>query len=231
MIQNILKYQTIERDLRKIEQEIQASGERKKAQSAKNFLLDSDENLSKMDKRAEELLQLLNKAKKTYQENADILKEYEATANTLKSGDEASYLAKKIGQIIDILKNTEREIALITKDIEDVGKSFTEFKAKYSVAKKEYTENKEKFDIIKQSKVPQINEIKKKLDALAVKIDTEILEKYKKKRDDKIFPVLVPVRDNMCGGCSMEISLKEMDKLKSKKVIECENCQRMIYTD
>lgn len=231
MIQNILKYQEIDGDLWKIESEIKQSSERKKAQGAKNFLLESDGNLNKIDRRAEELLMLISKAKKTYADNAAVINEYESTAKTLKSEDEATYLSKKIAQVLDTMKSVERELALMTKDIEEVGRAFNDFKAKYTAAKKEYSENREKYEQIKKSKTAQINEIKAKLDVLAKKISPAVMEKYKKKRGDRIFPVLVPVSDNMCGQCRMQISLSEMSQLKSEKIIECEHCQRLIYTD
>jgi predicted nucleic acid-binding Zn-ribbon protein len=230
MIQTILKYQDIEKDLRKIEYEIQSSDERKKAQKAKLFLIESEENVGKMDRRAQELLQLFSKAKKAYEDNAATIREYDSIAKTLKSGDEAAYLAKKIGQVLETLKNIEKELAVITRDMDDVAKAFSELKSKYNAAVKEYTENKELYEKLKESKAGEINAIKEKMNALAKKIDPVILEKYNKKRVDKIFPVLVPLRDNMCGGCSMEISLKEMDKLRTQKIIECENCHRLIYT-
>ena len=231
MIQNILKYQNIERELRKIENEIHSCKERKLAQKAKNFLLKTEENVGKMDRRAEELVLLLGKAKKSYEKDFATIKEYEDTIKTLASEDEASYLTKKVNQIYENLKTIEREISSISKNIEDVAKDFGEFKIKYAKARKEYIQNKGAYEKIKQDKAEQIKEIKTKLTALSKKIDSVVLEKYTKKRDDRIFPVLVPVKDNMCGGCSMQISLKEMDKLKSEKIIECENCHRMIYIE
>ena len=230
MIQNILKYQNIERDLIKIENELHSSVERKKAQTAKSFLLESEENVGKIDRRAEELVNLFNKAKKSYEDNKLTIEDYEKTISTLKSEDEAAYLFKKVNQILESLKNIEREITAISKDIDDVAKAFGDFKVKYNHARKEYSNNKEKYDIIKNEKADSIKSVNTKLQELSKKIDPAIMEKYNKKRDDKIFPVLVPVRDNMCGGCSMQISLKEMDKLKTSNIIECENCHRLIYT-
>lgn len=229
MIQNILRYQAIEAQLRKIESALANCPERIKAMQAKKFLLDSEENVIKMDKRAKDLLSHLEKAHQEYKEIASLIKEYEETINTLKSEDEISYLAKKINQNLDTLKSLEREADSIAKEMEEVSKSFAQFRAKYTAAKAEYAENKEKFDLIKKEKQEPVNQINQKLSELAKTIKPELLARYNKKRADKIFPVLVPVRENMCGGCSMQISLQQMDKLKNAKIIECENCQRIIY--
>jgi predicted nucleic acid-binding Zn-ribbon protein len=229
MLQNILAYQEIDKDLIKVENLFVSSEERKIASRAKSFLEESAKNVARMEKRAEELLSLYNDAKRSYDENAQLIHEYDALVPTLKSGDEATYLIKKVNQALDDIKALEKELASISKDMEDLAKSFNEFRAKYNAAGKEFLENREKYEKLKQEYAPVVKELKAKLEEQAKKIDPAILEKYKKRRADRIFPVLVEARGNKCGGCSMEISLKEMDKLRSKKIIECENCHRFIY--
>ena len=229
MLQNILAYQEIDKHLMKIENLLGSSEERKIAARAKSFLEESAKNAARMEQRAEELLNMYNDARKAYEENAQLIREYDATVATLKSSDEAAYLVKKVNQALDNIKALEKELAAIQKDMEDLAKAFNDFRAKYNAAGKEYVENREKYEKLKQEYAPAVKELKAKLDEQAKNIDPQILEKYLKRRADRIFPVLVEVRGNMCGGCSMEISLKEMDKLRSKKIIECENCHRFIY--
>ncbi|MDD4003282.1 MAG: C4-type zinc ribbon domain-containing protein, partial [Clostridia bacterium] len=214
---------------RKIESALANCPERIKAMQAKKFLLDSEENVIKMDKRAKDLLSHLEKAQQEYKDISALIKEYEDTLNTLKSEDEISYLAKKINQKLDTLRSIEREADSLSREMEEVSKSFALFRAKYNAARTEYSKNKEMFDQIKQEKQEPVNQINQKLSELAKTIKPELLSRYNKKRADKIFPVLVPVRENMCGGCSMQISLQQMDRLKNAKIIECENCQRIIY--
>jgi predicted nucleic acid-binding Zn-ribbon protein len=229
MIQNLLRYQSIEAQLRKIENELLNSPERKKAMAARQFLVESEETVTKMDNKAKELISHLNKSREDYQEVAALIKEYDDTIKTLKSEDEMSYLGKKINQCIETLKNLEREIASIVREMEEVTKSFAIFKNKHNAAKAEYQLNREKFEELKKQKEGPVAQVNEKLKELAKSIDAGLLEKYIKKRADKIFPVLVPARENMCGGCSMEISLQQMAQLKETGIIECENCQRIIY--
>lgn len=229
MIQNLLRYQSIEAQLRKIENELLNSPERKKAMAARQFLVELEETVTKMDNKAKELISHLNKSREDYQEVAALIKEYDDTIKTLKSEDEMSYLGKKINQCIETLKNLEREIASIVREMEEVTKSFAIFKNKHNAAKAEYQLNREKFEELKKQKEGPVAQVNEKLKELAKSIDAGLLEKYIKKRADKIFPVLVPARENMCGGCSMEISLQQMAQLKETGIIECENCQRIIY--
>src|SRR5665647_2837409 len=105
MIQTLLKYQDIDKDLRKIEQELTGSDERKKALLAKNFLMESEENVGKIDRRAEELIKIYKKTKDNFENNLSLIKEYDTTIKSLKNADELSYLTKKVNQILDNIKN------------------------------------------------------------------------------------------------------------------------------
>ena len=59
MVQELLKYQTTDAKLKKIETELSGSEERKKADSAKKYIDGVEENVNKLDDRAQNLTQLL----------------------------------------------------------------------------------------------------------------------------------------------------------------------------
>ena len=76
---------------------------------------------------------------------------------------------------------------------------------------------------------PKQEELRKELEKLSKDIDKEKLEAYLKRRHDKIFPVLVSLNGNACGGCHMELSMAAISKLKETGIHICENCKRIIY--
>ena len=232
MIQVLLQYQEVDKKLRKIEQELYNSDERKRAAAAKNFLMDSEDTAKKIERRAEDLLTVYRKTKESFDKRSAMAEEYANTAESLTSSDEVSYLARKVSELLEQVRVLEREITSITKDIEEVVRLFAEFRAKYNTALKEYGDNKEKYDELKKSKAEIVNQIKQKLTEIASGIgDKSVIERYNKRRSDKIFPVLVPLREDKCGGCSMQLPLGEIEKLKKAKIIECEHCRRIIYVD
>ena len=55
------------------------------------------------------------------------------------------------------------------------------------------------------------------------------MERYLKKRANKIFPVVYAVSNKVCGACNMELSMSELNKLKNGEVIECDQCGRILY--
>lgn len=230
MNQIILDYQKQDGILRKIENELQNSEERKRAAAAKSFLLEGEEVIQKTDKKAADLLIKFRNLQHTLNECVQMSEEYEMLMKESKEDeDELSYLGKKIQQLNETLKKTEHDLTLLSQQMEETAKNFVAYRQKFGAAKEEYTTNKKKYDELKAAKAGEIEEIKKKMAQIAKDVDKKILERYQAVRNDKIFPVLVPLNGNMCGGCNTELSLNEMGRLKKQGYIECDNCKRIIY--
>lgn len=228
MILQLLNYQEIDKDLKKIEQEIALNEDRKKALTAKAYAVEGEELAAKIDRRAIELINVFHKLKETYKEYAATISEYETLSETLTDEGEILYFNKKVAQALNNIKNIEKDINVLKAEIESTTKAFNDFKKKFVAAKADYTKYKENFDRFKESKAGEVADAEKKLSELAKTIDKTLIDKYNKKRADKIFPILVPLMGNMCGGCNTELPLNAINKIKSESYIECENCRRMI---
>ena len=61
-------------------------------------------------------------------------------------------------------------------------------------------------------------------------MDKQLLLEYKKRRNDNIFPVVVPLEGkNFCGRCRMELPMAAISKINDTGVITCEHCKRLVY--
>ena len=56
-----------------------------------------------------------------------------------------------------------------------------------------------------------------------------LMEKYLKKRADKLFPIFVPLNGKVCGACNMELATSEISKINNGEIIECEFCRKLLY--
>lgn len=228
MITMLLNYQEVDKNLKKIEQDIAANEDRKRALSAKSYIMEGEELATKIDRKAIELINMFNKLKETYNEHSALIAEYGTLSETLTDEGEISYLNKKVAQALNNIKNIEKDIAVLKAEIENTTKAFNDFKKKFMAAKTDYAKYKENFEKFKDSKAAEIADAEKELAVLAKKIDKALMDKYNKKRSDKIFPILVSLMGNMCGGCNTELPLNAINKIKNENYIECENCRRMI---
>ena len=230
MNQAMLDYQKVDSQLKKLENDLHNSEERKRTMAAKKFLLDGEDVATRTDEKAVELLSAFHKLKEAQAEQAKIIDEYEAAmSESGEDPDELAYLAKKINQVLDTLKMIENDLGRVVKEMEELSKSFRDFRKKFQKSKDDYKTYKQKYDELKLSKQEEMAKLKQELSKIAKKIEPDLLEVYQQKRTEKIFPVLVPLNGDMCGGCSMELSLKEKDELHRKGFYECEHCKKLIY--
>ena len=94
MLDKILAYQEVDKKLRDIELELAKSEERKKAHAAQTFLKSVNEQISALDKRAEELVAKYASLNSTYAKLEEEIKEYDG----LEVGDDLDqviYIKKK----------------------------------------------------------------------------------------------------------------------------------------
>ena len=228
MIEKLLEYQEIDKNLKRIEQDLAQNEDRKKALSAKNYIVEGEELAAKIDRRAEELVNVFKKLNKSYEEYSQNVEEYQGLYDSTEKEEEILYLSKKINQDLNSIKNIEKDLNALKSDIESTNKSFNDFKKRFMDAKVDYAKYKESFDKYKDSKAEEIAKAEKELSDLAKKIDKALMEKYNKKRGDRIFPIIVLLKGNMCSGCNTEVPLSDINKLKGENFIECENCRRLI---
>ncbi len=229
MIQALLNYQSADAKLKKIEKTLADSEERKKAVSAKKYLEGVEENVNKLDDRAAELISAYEKAT----DEQIKLKEQEAvlreSLDSVADDKEASYLIKKADELIAKIKTLGAKTSKIAEEIHSVLKDYNNIKSTTKVAQVQYKENAEKYNALKESVKEEKESVEKELVELKKKVDPALMEKYIKKRADKVYPVVYALRGNVCGACNMELAMSEINKLKNGEVIECGLCGRLLY--
>ena len=74
-----------------------------------------------------------------------------------------------------------------------------------------------------------MKEVEAQLAQLAKGVDPVLMQKYTSMRKDKKYPVFVPLINNACGHCRMELSASAVTKLNSEGCLNCEHCRCVIY--
>jgi len=228
-MQEIIRYQEIDAKLRKLENELASSANRKSAGEMQQYLKDGQARLLKLEEIAENLTAQYEKATKLYNDfvqKLDVLsKSIDAASDEVK----ISELEKTIENFSNTAENLENNLNVLLNKINAVNKEFEALmnkakKAKHNleIYKTNYTKEREQLE-------PKINELKNELEKQKSKVDASVLSKYNSKAESKLFPIYVAEINGSCGGCRMQISASRLSSLKDKGVIECENCGRFIY--
>lgn len=229
MIEQLLKYQQVDAGLRKIEVELSGSEARKKAVSAKKFLESVDETVNKLDVKAAELAHIYENLQN---ESKVLLGQREEFTGALEHAEDENalnYLAKKADELYVKVKNLSQEAARVAETMQAVYKEYASVRANIKTAQAQYTENGKIYNDLKASKQDERNKIEGELKELEKAVEPSLMERYKAKRANKIFPIIYEANGDFCGACNMELPKSTLSRLKNGEVIECDNCGRLLY--
>lgn len=228
-IAQLLLYQEKDSELLKIEQEIANSEERKKYVQTQNYIKKAGEKLDKLEAQSQSVLTHLDVLTKRYAEISETLKDFEHLDELVEGGADLSFYQRNLSQIIEQIKTLKSEIAALTASAKEATDEYHGMKKKVLAAQKQYPELQTAYKQFKASKQEESDKITKELSAIAKDIDAEVLHKYQVKRSERIFPILCEIKADRCSKCGIELSIADKEKVTAGKVVECENCHRILY--
>ncbi len=228
-LQAILKYQAMDTKLYKLERELAGSEERKEYVKYKKFLETAPEKLDAMETKANALKTEASELTKKYVQLEEVLTEFDHLDELVTGGADIAFYKKKAQTIVDQIKKLKAELNTLTNNIKETDAEFQKMKKQVIVAQKQYAEAAEKYKAVKAAKDVEKKEIDVQLAVLAKDVPAELMEIYKTKRKERLFPVVGELTQNRCPFCSMEPPLAARSKLTGGGRIECDNCHRLIF--
>ena len=229
-LQAILNYQEIDTKLYKLERDLAGCEERKEYVKFKKFLETAPEKLDALEVKATALKTEAAELSKKYLQVEGTLKDFENLDELVTGGADIAFYKKKAQSIVEQLKKLKSDLAILTNNINTTDAEYQKLKKQVLAAQKQYAEAAEKYKEVKASREAERKEIEAKLEMLAKNIPAEMLETYKTKRKERIFPVVGELTSNRCPFCSMEPPLAARSKLTGGGTIECDNCHRLIFS-
>jgi len=230
-ITQLLKYQQKDAELLAIEQEVANSEERKKFVQTKNFIKKASEKLDQLEGKSQELLALMERLNKKYAEITDVLKDFEHLDELVDGGADISFYQRNASQIAENIKSLKAEIANLSSIAKETADEYQALKKKVISAQKQYPVAQEAYQEYNNSKKAAANAISAELAEIAKGLEEEVLRKYQTKRSERIFPIICAIKADRCSKCGMELSIAGKEIVAAGKVIECENCHRLLYLE
>ncbi|MDE7379499.1 MAG: hypothetical protein K2N14_00465 [Clostridia bacterium] len=228
-ISQLLLYQQKDSELLKLEQEIANSDERKKFAQAQSYMKKASDKLDKLEAQAQAIIARLDSLTQRYAELAETLKDFEHLDELMESGADLSFYQRNASQVSESLKTLKAEINSLIASAKETNEEYQGMKEKTIAVQKQYPELQAKYKQFKQSKQEQTDKITAELKNLAKDIDEEVLKKYQAKRSERIFPIICEIKMERCSKCGIELSIADKEKVAAGKVVECENCHRILY--
>ena len=228
-IEKILEYQKKDFDIIKLERQLENNEDKKIYQSMIGVVKDAQNKSTSLDKEANALIQEYKNLEKTYNEN---LKSCGVVLNTKLdkiSENDLTNVSTVANDLINNMSILEKKLMYLAERVNAILSEFENTKKRYNVAKQKYSAHKTAYEKKQSEIMPEIEKKRQEIKKLESGIDPVYLAKYKQRRADKMYPVLVPLIDKTCGGCRMELPSASLQKLKENGFLECEHCRRIIY--
>lgn len=226
MIEELLRYQQIDGELRKLQKQLASLPERQKATDLQNQLKAGQNRLAIVEQNAQKATENFSKAKAYYD---DLFLKIETLSKSINDADinKVRDLQRAKSNFYQMIEKLEKELGKINTQLTMVNNEYNSIIKNAKIAKTELDAVKVKFAQEKQKLEPQIEKLRAELSAQAKKLDKQDLDRYMAKRENK-FPVFVKNINGTCGGCRMAISASKMREFSTSNYIECENCGRII---
>ncbi len=225
----ILDYQEVDKKLFSLEQSLAKDPNKQKCAQLNQTARDSQVKSNQLEEQASAIIKEMDELQKTIASTKKHGLEVLKADPEKMDEDEIDELLNRKERVASNLTLLDKRLTKLAETINQILSEFNRTIKLYNDAKVQYQKFKAAYDQKVSELQPQMNAIKTELTALAKKVDKETLEKYNKKREDKIFPVYVQLVGNACGRCRMELSASAISKLKSEHMLTCENCRSIIY--
>ena len=228
-MKTILEIQKLDRKIKALERDFEKCPANVNFSNYLKFMRDGKAVIDKLEKQASDIIKqynnALNKLSKCQGEseiikkrNVDSINLENATALIADANSLAGELSEENRRVEELVRRAEE---IVRKSV-DVATKLKEAKAKSSIIKAQIEKKKQEI-------TPQIEAVKQEIAKLEPMVnDKEKYKQYVEMKEKGIFPVFVNSAGEFCGGCSQNLSLNFMDKLKLQKMLACEHCGRII---
>lgn len=228
-LNKILEYQKIDSELFQIERQLRNNENKKMASKMHENMKEAQNRSFKLEEKAGTLINEINKVKTQFKTQQDKLEEFTSKDIDKMSKEDIeklSILKDKLAQNLSIL---DRNLSSLAENVNAVLSEFNKTIKIFNSCKEQYSKSKIAYDNDVKSVEAKSQELTKKLKEYEKAIDTKIMEAYLKRRKENIFPVVVPINNNSCGGCHIELPYANISKLEEDGILTCEHCHRLIY--
>lgn len=232
MIQSLLEYQKVDKQIYDMEKEVVNSNEGQKLFAVKLKGKQIMDDIQKMDKTSQDIIKKFKELEDKITKLTGELNEYDGIVADLMSKKESEYCLKKIKDLITQIDAVNKQIDDNNRYMDKILKNAEKAMKEYNNNMVEKAEREKEFNELRKSYMPKVQELNNKLNELKDKIDSDVVEKYQNLRRKNItqFPLVVELKDTICQGCFLEAVGAEVKmKETGKEIVECPSCGRLVY--
>ena len=133
-------------------------------------------------------------------------------------------------RLTDTLQHYMQELTRMRKDSDQRDRMQKDIRLRYARTKAEYDELKKKYEVDFARDKAKLAELKARAEAEAAHVDAQMLARYRAAKQH-VTPPMAQLNGNRCGCCNMSMPAAVMSEVGSGKVVECDNCGRILFVE
>ena len=215
------------------EQEMRKSANRQKLLKHRNFLMEQQSNMKKIEGEIAVMQDRLEAVRDEAERLAGVLSSTlkDINDNPPATLEETQRKLDAVQKLSDTLGRYEQELTKMRKDADNRDRQQKDIRVRAAKAKQEYDQIKAIYDKEFKEDNAKLADMRAKSDALAESQDPALLARYRAIKQ-QCTPPMAKLNGNQCCGCFVELPSATLRAIKEgTEIVECDNCGRILYCE
>ena len=223
-------YMQYDMEADRFENAMRNAPDRVKLLKQRDFLLEQQNSIKRIEREtvsvSDRLEAIRDEAKRLQGLLDNLLKSIEE--NPPETIEEIEKQMAAVQKLEDSLRHYEQELAKMRKDSEQRDRMQKDIRLRYARTKAEYDELKKNYEVEFNRDKAKLAELKARAEEEGANMDEVLMSRY---RDVKqhVTPPMAQLNGDRCGCCNMSMPAAVMNEVGSGKVVECDNCGRILF--
>ena len=232
-LDKLWQFMQVDMEADRFEAKIRQSEKRQKLLKQRNFLMDQQNNMKKLESdvaaMTDRLEAVRDDAERLQKVLTGLMEELESNPPT--SEEEANARMEPVQKLMDNLTRYEQELSKMRKDAEVKDRQQREIRVRAAKTKQEFDLLKKEYDVEFKQDTATLKDMRARTEQESGKIDPELLEKYRTIKQH-FTPPMAKLIDGQCSGCFMSLPSATLLAIKEQgKLVTCDNCGRILYAE
>ncbi len=230
-LDNLWKYSLMDMEAERFEAKMRKSPNRQKLLSIKNYLVEQQNNMKKIEAEINSMSERLGAIQADIDKQSKILNELTAELTDAEN-DSILELEGEIDEterLLNTFSKLEQDLRKIRKDADTRYKHQREILGNAAQKKAEYDKIKEVYDVEFKQDKEKLGKLKAQVEEASKTIEPELLAHYKSVRQHCV-PPMAKLINGQCSGCNMSLPSAAMHRITDgNEIVECDNCGAILY--
>ena len=230
-LDKLWQFMQVDMEADRFEAKIRQSEKRQKLLKQRNFLMDQQNNMKKLESdvaaMTDRLEAVRDDAERLQKVLTGLMEELESNPPT--SEEEANARMEPVQKLMDNLTRYEQELSKMRKDAEVKDRQQREIRVRAAKTKQEFDQLKKEYDVEFKQDTATLKEMRARTEQESGKIEPDLLEKYRTIKQH-CTPPMAKLIDGQCSGCFMSLPSATLLAINEQgKLVTCDNCGRILY--